>query len=291
MNRLPKLLLETNGSSLIQVMFAAAIMMVIALGLSSMISNQNKEIKAIGEKLLTKELESQMKTMLGSSDYCNCLLRGKTFDIAATPPVVVPADQITRLQSGYSTGPLDALPCTPIATDFISPAGGGVAGSNMTVASVDIRNMQLVSPANYKADVQVSFSNSVRVLQPIKSSIQFAVDGSGAFVRCSGGASALTPLNPGAGYDGMTGDAACASIGKRCQYVSSLNTIWHDAGCPGATHCMRVCMTWYNQNLPGVPDVLGKTNIHSCAAQVGGFTTYLHPGVVRCGGYFSAFCQ
>jgi len=92
------------------------------------------------------------------------------------------------------------------------------------------------------------------------------------------------------GYAGQTGHQACLSIGKTCQRVISYNYIREDGACTSATHCMRVCMTWYNQNLPGVENG-GKDNIHSCDALLGDYTTYLHGGVVRCNAHFSAICS
>ena len=97
------------------------------------------------------------------------------------------------------------------------------------------------------------------------------------------------------GYAGQTGNQACAAIGRTCSRVISYNFIRGDAACPSATHCMRVCMTWYNQSLSGVENGTDATsprdNIHSCDARLGEYTTYLHAGVVRCNAYFSAFCN
>lgn len=303
------LLFNKNGNSLIQVIVAAGIASIIALGVAQMMSNQNREVKAIGEKLLAKELELQMKNLFANSDYCNCAFNGKTFDMTQTPPVIVAADQFTRLKEGYSA---PTPTCTVAGGDFIPTVGTAVPGSTMTVGSIGLGGLTQVSPGVYKADLSVSFNNSIRSMKPIKTNVQFSVNiagGSGPtarpFMGCnSNGGSTVVVLNPDLTYDGMTGTAACASIGKSCAYITSLNTIWDDAGCPGATHCMRVCMTWYNQSLPGIPNAFfgdwtdpvptpggQSTNIHSCAARVGRYTTYLHGGVVRCGGYFSAICQ
>lgn len=157
-------------------MVAAGIAAIVALGIADMLSNQNKEVKAIGEKLATKELELQLKNMLSNPDYCNCLLRNKKFNTTAGSEAIVAADQITSLKTGYSTGPLDAVPCTAIATDFVPPAGSNIPDSTMKVGSVGLTNMTLVSPATYKADLQVSFSGTVRAIKPIKTSVQFAIN-------------------------------------------------------------------------------------------------------------------
>lgn len=173
-------------------MVVAGISSIIALGVASIISNQNKEIKAIGEKLATKELELQLKNMLSNPDYCNCLLRNKKFNTIAGSEAIVVADQITSLKTGYSTGPLDAVPCTAIATDFVPPAGSNIPDSTMKVGSVGLTNMTLVSPATYKADLQVNFTATVRAIKPIKTSLQFTINPTGGtgptdrpFVACS----------------------------------------------------------------------------------------------------------
>jgi hypothetical protein len=92
------------------------------------------------------------------------------------------------------------------------------------------------------------------------------------------------------GYAGQTGSQACLAMGKTCQKVISYNYIAEDVGCLGATHCMRICMTFYNQGLAGVDDGIGKDNIHSCDALLGEYTTYLQVNVVRCKAHFSVIC-
>jgi len=92
------------------------------------------------------------------------------------------------------------------------------------------------------------------------------------------------------GYAGQTGTQACQKIGLRCSRVVSNNFILQDAGCPGATHCLHICATYYNQGLPGVQNGGDHDNIHSCNARLGNYTTYLHSGVVRCNAFFSAIC-
>lgn len=175
---------------MIQVLVALGITAIMAVAIATLLSNQNKEVKAISEKLLTKEIESQMKTMFSNSDYCNCLFRGKTFNTVIGSEAIVATDQITQLPVGYSSGPADSPPCTVVATNFVSPSGMPVPNSNMTIGTIGVTNLQLVSPANYKADMVISFANSVRSIKEIKTSIQFSVDPAAntatnrPFVRC-----------------------------------------------------------------------------------------------------------
>jgi len=168
-----KQIFNQKGNSLIQVIVAAGIMATIAMGVASMMANQNKEAKAMGEKLLSYELQSQMKMLFENPDYCNCAFNGKTFDMTATPPVIVAADQFTRLKEGYS---VPTPTCTVAGGDFIPTVGTGVPGSTTTVGSIGLGSLTLVSPGVYKANLSVGFNNSIRVMKPIKTNVQFSVN-------------------------------------------------------------------------------------------------------------------
>jgi hypothetical protein len=112
----------------------------------------------------------------------------------------------------------------------------------------------------------------------------------GSWGPLGGGAYIIGANDPG--YLGNTGNQACAAVGRTCNRVISYNYIAVDAGCPSATHCLRVCMTWYNQPLPGVTLLMGDAdNIHSCDALLGNHTTYLDSGIVECKAFFSAVCN
>jgi type II secretory pathway pseudopilin PulG len=298
--------MNSKGNSLIQVMIAGAITLIIALAVASLLMNQNKEVKAIQEKLLTQEINSQIKNTLLNSEYCSCLFRNRTFDTSVK--VWTPA--ISNLPQAYVSVPSLPLACTPDTLNLVPNVGSVISGSQLQIQSLTVVDSVEVIPGSgsYTANLEVGFDQTVRALKKIKTPIVFSVNtalGTAAtrpFINCMAANSTqqLSILKPGSGHDGMTGIAACASIGKVCQYVHSLNTIWNDVGCPGATHCMRVCMTWYNMSLPGIPNSYGQlandpvngglTNIHSCAAQIGRMKTYLHSGVVECGGFFSAVC-
>lgn len=171
---------------------AAGIASIIALGVAQMFADQHREVRALNEKLLIKDLEIQMKRMFSTSDYCNCVFRGKTFDTTASPAVIVTADQLTRLRTGYSVGPPT---CTEIATDFIPPATSVVTGSAMTVGSIGLGPLALVVPGIYRADIEVMFANSVRSMKPIKHTVQFSLNMTGGagptarpFANCAGSA-------------------------------------------------------------------------------------------------------
>lgn len=206
MNLYSQLVTNDRGNTLIQVVIASGMMVVIGLGVMGMISNQNKEVGALSEKILVNELESQVKNMFSNNDYCACLLRGKTFNTTLGSEAIVAGDQLTQLPSGYSTGPLDATPCTVNSDNTIPISGTTLPNSKMIVGTVGIGNMKILSPANYKADVLVTFTNTVRALKGMKIGIQFAINPALNTITNRPFVSCTTPTSGGGG--GTTGQRA-----------------------------------------------------------------------------------
>ncbi len=107
-------------------------------------------------------------------------------------------------------------------------------------------------------------------------------------------------ITSGTGHDSETGTQACDSIGKKCVAVISNNFPTDVPYDVSASHYNHVCDAWYggpslylevpNGDLPGIQEGQDVSNIHSCDAIIGFYTTYLHAGVLRCGAHFSAIC-
>jgi len=100
----------------------------------------------------------------------------------------------------------------------------------------------------------------------------------------------------GTGHDGQTGTQACQSIGKECVAVISQNHYIYDpsfyckTSAEALYNCMVACERSYTNNLPGIGDGIGS-DIHSCDAKVGEFTTHMQANVVSCHAYFHAICS
>ncbi|MBW3023026.1 hypothetical protein KY308_02900 [Candidatus Woesearchaeota archaeon] len=148
-------------------------------------------------------------------------------------------------------------------------------------------------PVNIKGDLQFPLANS-KITAPY---VGLTVDTPNVTVTRNltlGGVSrdnwpSVTALD--SGYQGVTGTAACASIGKTCSFVMSANYVRVDADCvhAGFLHCVHVCSSYYNTGLQGVTQGRGP-NIHSCSAKLGDQVTYLHSGVLQCNAWFTAIC-
>ena len=216
---------------------AAGIASVIALGVAQMMSDQNKEVKALSEKLLTKELELQMKNVFANSDYCNCAFAGKTFDMTPATPVIAAADQFTRLVNGYSA---PTPTCTAVGGDFIPTVGTAVPGSTMTIGSIGLGGLTQVSPGVYKADLSVGFNNSIRRMKSIKTNVQFSIN-------MAGGVATARPFN-GCGSAAPTFIMSCRSVSNSCAGITcSVDCNANEVATGGGGHCF--------DSTPGAPPV------------------------------------
>ncbi len=216
--------ISQRGNILIQVIIAFGLMSVLAIGFATMMSDQNKQIKALNESLVLKDAEARLQQSFLRTDYCSCVLRGKNFDTTSGGEAILAVNQLTSLKSGYLTGPLDASPCNPTADDSFPVAGSFYNGTQIKIASVQLVDMKPLSPGTYKADIEVGFTNTIRVLKPIKVNITFAVDttagsiASRPFLSCK-------PVNPGGGgVQAGTYSPAIACHANNCCYGVSFPT-------------------------------------------------------------------
>lgn len=189
--------LNRNGNSLIQVVVAAGIMAMIAMAAASMISDQNKQIKAMSEKIATQDISGALKNVLANPDFCSCLLRNKTLNSLATPPVW--NSDPASIPVSYTAVPAFPASCTAASTDIVPAVSSLVPGTSMTVSHLKVSDISEIVPGSgkYTGNLEVGFSNAIRVLRNIKSPILFSVNTSDpaiarSFMSCTpvGGAAA-----------------------------------------------------------------------------------------------------
>lgn len=300
MNRI--LIQNQRGQSLVQVMISLGIMCLMMTVFATMMVNQLKETRALSEKLAAMDLEKLLIASLADGSVCSYVLgpnpSWQTFDSTLPLPQTItltnPSPDAAALYISILPGPTNG----PLAVQVGKPVSA--VSSRLTVTSIQL---QIASGASgsYLGNWIVNFdpATEVRALKPVFISTKLTVDTTiPTSAKITGCQSTLAPspapaqmLTAGMGYDGQTGSIACASIRKACVYVVSYNYIEVDAACNSATNCAHFCSTGYNQSLPGAPNGLDLTNIHSCAALIGNYVTYLDPGIVQCNGIFSAFCD
>lgn len=268
---------DENGVALIQVIMAAAIFSVLSLAMSKLIIEQRQSNAYLEDQLEKIAIIRNLETTLQDGLACQQTLSGLLIRSTGS-------SNVSDLKDSHGN---------------VIYNSNSIQG-NLRIGQIRVSNQTVPSPnSSGFVNIYIPLSRNRTGGGPshfktLEHKIKVTVDSSRRVTNCS--TSNMEVLESGTGYDGQTGHQACSSIGKSCSHIISLSTITDDAGCPGATHCMRVCMTWYNQSLPGIPNTVSfatsaNNNVHNCDARVGFYTSYLHSSVVRCGTYFSAVCM
>lgn len=155
-------MIKNRGMSLVEVLVAVGIMSIVALSFATMMSNQQKEAKAVSETLAKLDLEKLLIAALADGSICSFeLTQGPTtFDstllASATPPVLT-------------------LPSIHAASNAAAPllvannAQASPSSNSLTVQSIKFEAITNAGNANqYLADLKISFnSGTVRSIRPI----------------------------------------------------------------------------------------------------------------------------
>lgn len=169
-----------QGMSIIEVMVSFGIMSIMALGMVSMIQSQNKEVTALTEKLLAKDVEAHLVNVMNVSDFCSCLMRGLTLNTTTAPmtlsanPVDIPAGYTQPIPVPLTTA------CTPSSAVRIVPsAGNRLENSNLRINAITYSDISALGNSKYSANLNVSFqlNSGVRPINNVKSAVIFTVNG------------------------------------------------------------------------------------------------------------------
>lgn len=231
---------SNRGNSLIQVIIAMGLMSILAVSVTSMMSSQNREVKALSEKLLIQELEISAKNLFANQDYCSCLFRGQTFNTVTKSW----STGITRLPSSFNSVPAFPAGCTASANDIIPPANQNLSGSSMEVDNISLTDTIETSPNSgmYTANLKIAFKNQIRALKPFEMRIPFNIDASAntptnrPFMSCSS-APTVSNLVWGVGYvngQDIQGIVLNCPAGKKITgYIPRVPGVWPGHGCYG----------------------------------------------------------
>lgn len=168
---------RARGFSIIEVLVALGIMSIVSMALISLLTNQNKEVKALGERMISKDVETQLKNVLLNSSYCDCLLRGYTLNTVTTPtawnsfPLSIP--------SGYNQPPPAApTPCTALSSFIIPPVGGKIGNSSVKTAGITMDNILYQGSGYYTGSLNISFDpgSMVRAMKSLRIPMSFSID-------------------------------------------------------------------------------------------------------------------
>jgi hypothetical protein len=154
-------------------MVALGVMSILALAISSMTGNQQKESRAVSESFARLDLERLLISSLASGEICTFELTqptAKTFNATkintSTPPIIT----LSGLHaSGSSAAPLIVQ----------IGAKASASSASLIVKSIDFENIVAAgTPDNYLADLKIDFdtAKSVRVLKPIQLRMTLVTD-------------------------------------------------------------------------------------------------------------------
>ena len=163
-----------RGLNLIEVMVAAAVVAIVMLGFTQMITYQQRETRALSEKLAVLDFQGLMAKVLASGNVCRFNLTDTAIPANPGNPqkfidALPAAISLARLHSSTVGSP------PPVLASVGSPFN-----QTMSVQSISIDNISKIAQKQYTAQLQVNFSGGVRAIRPAALSIVLQTDGGGA---------------------------------------------------------------------------------------------------------------
>lgn len=197
-----------SGFSIIEVLVAVGITSVVSLALITLIVDQNKEIKNLSNKLQARDTEISLKNVFTSTSFCGCVFKALTFNQQTKQF----NQNLISLPSNYTNVPADAnTPCA-IGGVLIPAVGKKIPGTDLTVAAIDVSNINEVTPGSsfYTGKISVNFANINldRTIKPISANISFRVDTSSGLASARK-LSTCSSIDSSSG-GGVTGDTPMA---------------------------------------------------------------------------------
>lgn len=229
--------LNSTGFSILEVLISFAIMSIGLAAMLSLMSMQNKEIRANLEKLQALEVERVLISALNNGSTCLHLVNNPavlTFDSTAitplTPAVVTPTLPIYANVVGGIPGPTVAQVGQPLSSE----------PGSLVVGSIDLK-ITSGSAGNYLGYWEVGFNHTklVRPIKPIRVNMIFGADDStvtaAKILSCNlesagGGGGGLTSCPAGMNMVGIPGKYTtyCIEANERTAqtYSVAVNTCY-----------------------------------------------------------------
>lgn len=156
-----------KGFGLIELLIAVGIMAIIATGMASMLTSQQRETKALSEALAKLDLEKLLIATLADGKICNAELAPSAFNgnvaktINASNPTAA-KNSVINLSSIHAS---DA-PTAPILIDKITPASP--MANTLMINNIQFTNfVSTGNPNEFSTDLVISFLGTIRALKPI----------------------------------------------------------------------------------------------------------------------------
>jgi hypothetical protein len=189
-----RLIANSKGQSLIQVMISAGIMGILAMTFLSMMNAQQRMTTQLSQRLASLDLERSITSALADGTVCSYMLTNSAQTLAINPNGLPP---LTTALASFSQIPMSANPTAPPLVNKTAPASS--MSPSLFVSSITLDhvtcNPTLCTPAStqFNGKITVAFDSTnnklIIPLAPLSFPVNFSVTGSGVnkAVSCTGG--------------------------------------------------------------------------------------------------------
>ncbi|MGZ3818139.1 MAG: type IV pilus modification PilV family protein [Bdellovibrio sp.] len=151
------------GMSLVEILVSFGVMMILISGISAMTINQQKETRALSEKLAALDLEKLLISSLSDGSICTAELASTVFHPSA---YVINTTQLNQQTISLPNLHASSTSGAAYLTETNQPVSA--MASQLLVDTIKFQNFTSTGPAdNYFVDLQVAFKNGVRPLKPV----------------------------------------------------------------------------------------------------------------------------
>lgn len=169
---------SSRGQSLIQLLVGVAILSILMLAMSTMLSGIHRESRAINEKLAALDMERAMISSLADGSVCKYVLNTPTpltFNSGALPQTIT----LPEPAAGVKPALYSSILAGPTPGPIIAQVDASVSplAPTMTVSSIQLQIME-GSSGSYKARWLVNFNDvtTSRALKPVSVGTTLSVD-------------------------------------------------------------------------------------------------------------------
>lgn len=145
-----------KGFSLVEVLVASFLMLILGLAMVTMTVNQQRQNKALQQKLDVMEVEQTLLRLLAEPQSCQCMFQGLVWN----PDGQNNLPDLTTIKNGCATG----------ANNTLLSHNAVITGtsSSLKVNAIKVKNAKDIGGNNRTADIEISFL-SAPDMPPVKS--------------------------------------------------------------------------------------------------------------------------
>ncbi len=202
---LPKFSKSESGFSMIEVILGFGLLSILTYASMTLISNQNKEMRTLDEKLSIQSTQILLTSIMSQGDYCKCFFGGNTFNTS----LKMWNDFSNTIPNAY-----EGSGCNPMGT--LLPT------TSLKPVSVKIPSdtVHMIAPLQYSGQIQIQLDQNflMRSRKPISIPVFFSLKSTGLpsakeIESCSASNSQVSSAPPTSFDLFVPGCGGCSSSG------------------------------------------------------------------------------